>query len=469
MQICWQDQAIVQLPIIMNKDIEVRPQPEQDDFSVQRLKEFRQTYTMAKIFHELRKNANYPCDLETGRVLFDSHSNPESMPSVFSSKEEIAEHDARETDIVNEGSTWFRILPNGDIEIKHENYRYDLNHVIPTVDIDDAADAINAMTCAVRDRREEEEEDPMGTNADQAAASGKMLLGRNEEFIVLHRVGDEESAQVWGFSEKFDYDGTLIERTETEPTNHHPDSKACYDAISHYRFNMFSELRYTLNKAVESEAPEHYQAFFTPEVKQQILKFALEEARQNALNGKERKIEEDVRIYGKAERIGMTLYPQVEYSVSSTNKEPNGKIRIEYAHVLADLQETMIGNDLEAPDSLPALGRMSERFQYSDEIRDAVKAWEEARRDLVGEPSFKQEALAQLSKLKEQMASNEGSAHGQIRVVMLDPLTGEYQYYFFRRTYLEEDDEPNVEVETHFGDNQNPNPDELAMLMSFSF
>lgn len=440
----------------MSKDSEVRRQPEQDDSHI---KWFRQTRSLAEILYILGKNGNYPCDPETGRILLDRLILPESegFISIFSRKEGIAEPDARKTEIVNESSTWLRILPNGDVEIKYENNRYDLNRVIPPVDIDDVPELIKAMAHVLRETMRKAEEDPIGTYAEQAAASEKTLLGRDEELVVLSRGG----AQVWRLSEEYGHDEILINREETGPEEYLPSSEACLMTVSYYRFNMFNQLSDLLKKAVISEAAEYYQALFTPEVRQKIQRFALEEARQNALNGEGPKDKEEVRISGGVERVGMTFYPQVGYSVSSVNKMPNGKIRIEYTHVLVDPQEKISPPFLDRP-------RLSKVFQYHDEIGDVVEDWVKARRQLVGEPAFDQEALAHLSELKEQMASNEGSAHGHIRVIALDPLTGKYQYYFLRRSYSKGSGEPNVEVETHFSDTQNPHPDELLMLLSFA-
>ncbi len=440
--------------------------------------QFRQAYQMGKIFYELRKSEDRgQFDYETGKVLFDDIAMPEDLPTAFTSlidpEKGQAEHEAwdnRTKEIISSTKTWLRIRDDGAVEITHEHTRYDQGYITPTIEIDDIPDALAALTAISQEEAETTESDPIRTFADQVSQSSHTLLKRSEERFVLRSNGRGGSVEMSSWVQEYDYDGNTTRDEMTAPVVYELGNEKADHHLMSLRFNMLSELRYTLNKAVESEAPDHYAALFTPVVRQQILQMALSEIQIAAEHGVKKTERDDTEVDGHSEFSRHFILPTADYSRSKTSTDENGVITIEQTHLSHDLDLAIMAGQIEVPPLTPLSAGFGYLMKSTDLARRAVDQWEKSRKLAIGEAAFSAEISAEIERLKIALVNNEDSIHGQIRILTIDPKTSKYTYQFAQRIpegVLNNHTDHTI-LESRTENLQNPGCDELATLLTLA-
>jgi hypothetical protein len=462
---------------MLRKDTEQRT-PEQEQAWLQKMEQqFRQSYHLVKIFYEMNRNEEGRYNHETSSVLFDTSSMPEGMPAALTSmmdpEKGRAEREAwenRTTEIVSSTETWLRILDDGAVEIQYDHTRYDLGYLSPSVDIEDVPEALSAMTCRMREEKEESEEDPIGAYADKVSHSSRTVLRRSQEVFTLRPNGTGGTVEKSGWVQEYDYDGNTTKDSISEPSTFPAGNSEVNGDLMTLRFNMLSKLRYTLNKAVESEAPDHYSTLFTPAARQSILQMALGEIRIAAENGEIKDEKEETRVHGHSEFNGDFIWPIADYSHARTTTDENGRITVEHTHLGQNLDQAYMAGEIEVPPPTPTCAGFGTMMRSSDESRKVVDEWKKSRKKAVGEDAYRAEIKAEVEKLKRALMNNEGSVHGQIRIITIDPKIGIYTYQFAQR--IPEGDLHNhtekTVFEVHSENLQSPSCDELATLLALT-
>lgn len=454
--------------------------PEQDLSRLWKMQQqFRQTYQMGRIFYELRKTekSDYYHDQETGRVLFDSYSMSEGVPAALTplidperGKAEREAWENRINEIVSATKTWLRILDDGALEIKYEHSRYDQGYITPTVGLDDVPEALSAMTFSMRSRKKEEDENLIEAIADRVSRSPHIVLRRSEETFILRPERRSGTVETSSWKQEYDSNGNITKDEVVEPVVYSVGNGNTDIDLMTLRFNMMSNLLYELNKAVESEAPEHYAARFTPAARQAILQMVLGEIQIAAENGEKKNKKEEVMVHGHCESRGDFIYPQAEYSRFCMVTVDDGVITVENTHIARDLPETFFASVIEVPAPTSKDVGFVAFLKASNEVSRVVDEWNEAALTENGEVAYRAKIKEEIERLKLALVNNEGTVHGQIRILTIDPRTGVYQYIFAQRIPegALDNHTDNTVLEIHGENPQDPSCDELSTLLGLA-
>jgi len=303
--------------------------------------------------------------------------------------------------------------------------------------------------------------------AGRMARSSHIVLKRSAKTFILRPEGKGGTIEVSSWEQEYDYNSNVTKDEVIQPVIYSVGNETVDRDLMMLRFNMMSNLRHELNKAVESEAPEDYAARFTPAVRQAILRMSLSEIQIAAENGEKKNEKEEARVHGHCEFRGDYIQLQAQYSLFRTITDEDGIITVEHTHLGHDLSEAYFADAIEVTSKDADFGTL---MRVSDEAREAVEEWEKTTKAEVGEEVYRVRIKEEIEKLKDALMCNEGTVHGQIRILTIDPRNGIYQYQFAQRIpkgALNNHTDHTV-LEMHSENPQSPSCDELATLLSLA-
>lgn len=435
------------------------------DMTIEMQKYFRQAYHLVRIFYELKKNdGESEFDPETNRVRYDLHSSAEGEPTAFSlspdTEQDQIDREAwenRTTEIVRETETWIRLLSDGGVEVVFESKRYDQGYVTPTISLDESPMLLQAMLASARERDDEDGE--LDTLANDLSESPVIVLGRSRKTLILYPDGLSGTVNMSGWSQKYDYDGKLLEESTEELKTYEAKDSAVFGSLSTLRFNMMSELRYLLNKSVESEAPEYYRALFTSEVRHSILDLAISEIK-NAVETDTKQNQDEIDVTGGCRFETDFVFPEVHFFHNLRNTGDNGVITLEHVSLDCDLNNVYFVEEIQQIAPLFGSQSFAEKSKYSRAVVTAVREWKKTQLEKIGLQIYESRLKNEFEKMKEQLVAGEGGVTGQIRILKINPSTGRYTYHFVLRN--------EQEFEIHAQNHEDPSCDELSMLLSLA-
>jgi len=418
-------------------------------------KQFRQSCELVKIFYEIYKNQENRYNPETGQVLYDTSYDSENTE----------DNETQTNKFFTITETWIRVLDDSSVEIQYDYTKYHQDDSSHAVEVDDIPDELSKLITYTAIRDQENQFDPLGQYSEMISGSPRQLARRWREVFILRPNETGGTVEKNGWAEVYDPDGTNPKQKVMPSSEMSVGDKEANLFFMTLRLDLFSELRATLNKAVESEKPEYYQLLLSEDVRKRIQAFALREI-QIATKNETLELRAEVSVNGSAEIRHNFISPQVEYYERKINHTDN-RITYEHSQLVHGLSQSYIASIVEVPSPIPTT---VDHLDWTDKMFDCmevIEQWRESRIGMIGEEAFQAEIRAEIERLKEELMANIGSAHGQIRQLKVDPNSGTYTYQFFQRIPADSFHNPTVEIvsDTYTGNPENPLYSELDMLL----
>jgi hypothetical protein len=154
------------------------------------------------------------------------------------------------------------------------------------------------------------------------------------------------------------------------------------------------------------------------------------------------------------------LWPKVNFLRNSRITHDDGIKVIEHTSLDCDWTRVYFADEIENIAPLYGGQHFLVKSEFMLQTLNVIAQWKKNQAANLGADVRDARLKTEIEKMKEQVVAGEGGVTGQIRVLKINPSTGEYTYHFVLRN--------KQEFEIHAQNHEDPSCDELSMLLALA-